>query len=144
MEYKEKFRTASSLHSPEHLEKDLALLATVDPSSDFIGKPITEANRATRAEQVVWVLLDYVSAERVIANRLSENPIAAKASEGTTVLAPIKKKLQKKRSILISHGQVFISKMYKGRISYITIGFTRISKWLSSIRSWIATLRKRI
>lgn len=147
MEYKEKFHLTKELLDERYIDNDMALLREVSPSSPALSRVVTDNNRAMRAEEVVWALLDKVTPFHIRLNRepgSNSSPAVASSPAGAAP-KPVheKKKLPKKSSTPILRGLAYISTMCKKRISSITIGCTPISKWLSSIKSWISDLRKK-
>jgi hypothetical protein len=126
MEFIEKTRVCSSLAAAEHIAADKALLRTVQPGDSLLhsvgkGKDLDK--------QILWVLLDFCSADEINASRTnSPRPPAPNASSVTNAphskidSPPEKKNVKKRTNIQILNGITSKMTQYKKRLSSIMTG----------------------
>lgn len=126
MDFSEKTRVCNSLAAAEHIAADKALLRTVQPTDSLlhaVGRGID------LDKQILWVLLDFCSAEEIAAFRLKKPgptasnvpivPAAGKTPAGETTE---KKNAKKKTNTQILNGITSKMKQYKKQLSSIMTG----------------------
>lgn len=69
MEYREKHRAAQQLQNNNYIDRDRALLRRYQPHSSLMSRSVVMSNGESLSFEIIFVLLDYVTPEEIIANR---------------------------------------------------------------------------
>lgn len=69
MEYRLKHKYAQQLQSNESIEADRTLLKRFLPNSNLLNRSIIMRNGESLSFEIIFMLLDYVSPEDILANR---------------------------------------------------------------------------
>lgn len=95
MEYRDKHKIAISLQNSAYLDKDMQLLARLQPASSLLARSTKGAGSESLSFEVVFQLLEVSTKEDIIKNRNSK---PAEISEVTSTSTAAARKPKKKGS----------------------------------------------
>jgi hypothetical protein len=126
MDFAEKTRVCSSLAAAQHIAADKALLRTVQPGDNILH---AIGSGTDFDKQLLWVLLDFCSAEEINAFRIKAPISVAPPVPKTSAIkkapadkATEKKNFKKRTNTQILNGIVSKMKQYKKQLSSIMTG----------------------